>query len=165
MKKGKETIGNPGNTALQELTTLSNKHKRERYKSVPKHALPVVKYEDVTASGLTRAVIAWLELNGHKAWRQSSEGRYRPGKMITDVIGRVRQMKGQYFRGTNKGHSDISSIIEGKFVGWEVKIGKDAQSDKQKQFQDEVEKAGGGYFIIHSFDEFMQLYKQQIHNG
>jgi hypothetical protein len=146
--------------ALKELESLAMKNKRTKYPNIKEHALPVVKYNDNTANSLTKAILAWLELNGHKAWRQGSEGRYRPGKEYVDVIGRTRLMKGSYIPGLNKGHSDVQSIIDGRFVAWEIKIGKDKQSAVQKQFQQEVEKAGGKYFLIPDFDTFMRHYKQ-----
>jgi hypothetical protein len=138
---------------------LDQKAKKQKYPNVPDHCMAKSKFTDATANGLTKAILSWLELNGHKAWRQSSEGRYRPGKQFTDVVGHVRQMKGKYIPGTNKGHGDVASIVDGRFVAWEVKM-KDKQSEAQNQFQVEVEKSGGKYFIIHSFDEFMKFYKE-----
>ena len=69
-------------------------------------------------------------------------------------------MKGMYLPGQNNGAADVHSIINGIFTAWEVKIGRDKQSPKQKQFQEEVERSGGKYFIVRSFDEFMNQYKQ-----
>lgn len=145
--------------ALQELMIKAGMAEREKYPNVPEHARPKPKFKDDTANNLTKAVLAWLKLNGHKSWRQSSEGRYRPGKQYTDVIGRTRLMKGSYIPGTNKGHGDVSAIINVLFVAWEIKM-QDKQSKVQSEFQKEVEQSGGKYFIAHSFDEFMQQYKQ-----
>lgn len=144
--------------ALKELERLAYDRKREQYPNVSTHCLPRSKFSDSSANNLTKAILAWLELNGHKAWRQSSEGRYRQGHQYTDCIGRVHIAKGKFIPGTNKGHGDVASIIGGQFVSWEVKM-KDKQSEKQKQFQEEVEASGGKYFIVRSFDEFMSRYK------
>ncbi len=45
-------------------------------------------------------------------------------------------------------------------VAIEVKIGKDRQSDSQKEYQRKVEKAGGIYIIIGTFDEFIKHYAE-----
>lgn len=150
-------------TAIQELKELYAVNHKKKYPNVPSIARVTPRYEDVTANGLTKCIVTWLTLNGHKAWRQSSEGRYRPGKQYTDVIGRTKIEKGMYLPGTNKGHGDVQCIMDGRFVAWEVKM-KDKQSDVQKKFQQEVENAGGKYFIVHSFDEFMRYYKQITSN-
>jgi hypothetical protein len=148
--------------ALKQLEMLSAQTSRCKHPNVPEHCRVMPKFQTTTANGLTKAVITWLELSGHKAWRQASEGKYRPGKQYTDVIGRTRLMKGSYRPGANKGHGDIASIINGVFVSWEIKIGKDRQSVHQKAFQDEVQRAGGKYFIVSTFDEFMQHYRNLI---
>lgn len=143
---------------IKQLEKLVLADKKKRHPEVPEYALVKPSYTDATANGLTKAILAWLELNGHKAWRQASEGRYRPGETITDVLGHVRQMKGKYIPGTNEGHSDVCAIIDGRFCAIEVKM-KDSQSEKQKKYQREVEASGGLYKIVHNFDEFMQWYK------
>lgn len=144
-------------TALKHLSQLDFEHRRKMYPSVPAHCLPKRSYSDKTANGLTQCIIHWLTLNGHKAWRQGSEGRYRPGKQITDVIGRVRQMKGMYLPGQNKGASDVAAIIRGRFCAIEVKM-KDKQSEAQKAYQSEVEASGGLYWLVRSFEDFMKHY-------
>lgn len=152
------------NNGLQELKTKVKDSLRKKYPSLPDHALTIPRYSDTTANSLTKAILDYLKVSNHKAWRQSSEGRYRPGQTLVDVIGRTRVMKGQYLPGTNEGHADVQSIINGLFVAWEVKM-KDKQSDKQKQFQQEVEQSGGKYFICRSFDEFITQYKQLTNNN
>lgn len=92
------------------------------------------------------------------AWRQSSEGRFRPGKQYTDVIGRVHIAKGKFLPGTNKGHADVCSIIGGVFCAIEVKM-KDKQSTAQKQYQKQVEDSNGRYFIARTFEDFFSWYQ------
>lgn len=146
-------------TALRQLEHLAHEDHRRRYPSVPDHCRPRQKFSDSTAAGLTKAILRYLELRVHKAWRQSSEGRYRPGMQVTDVIGRVRQMKGTWLPGMHTGHGDISAIIHGRFISWELKVGKgDRQRRLQREFQNEVEQSGGKYFIVRSFAEFLTQY-------
>lgn len=139
--------------------------KRRQYPNAPEYALPRTRYSDATANSLTKAILDYLGVNGHKAWRQSSEGRYRPGAVITDVIGRRRQMPGVWLPGQNKGIGDVCAIIHGLFVTWEVKVGRDRQSKVQRQFQQEVENSGGRYFIAHDFDQFLQQYRSIVNKN
>src|SRR5260370_41147793 len=45
------------------------------------------------------------------------------------------------------GSPDIVCVIDGQFVGIEVKAPKGRQSDNQKQFQAELEAVGGKYIL------------------
>jgi len=66
------------------------------------------------------------------------------------------------FRTSNgtAGVEDIICIVRGKYVGIEVKAGKDAQSPVQKARQIDVEKAGGVYFIARSTDSFLEFFAE-----
>lgn len=147
-------------TALEHLQQLDFEDRRKRYPSCPPHAIPRRRFSDRTANGLTLCILTWFRLHGHKAWRQGSEGRYRPGKTITDVVGRQRTMKGQWLPGQNNGASDVAAIVNGRFVAIEVKM-RDRQSEAQQRYQQEVEASGGLYFIVRSFEEFLTFYQQQ----
>lgn len=143
------------------LTQLALTALKERYPSFPKHAIPIPKYSDATANGLTKCVIDFLNYSGHQAERVSSMGRMLDKtKIVEDVLGRQRTIGSmQYIKGTStNGTSDISSIINGKSVKIEIKIGKDRQSKAQKDYQLATEKAGGIYLITKTFDEFMTQY-------
>ena len=153
------------------LTSLKLKELRDKYPSVP--YLPEPKYTDATANGLTKCVIDFLNLSGHQAERISSMGRMIDKRQkTTDVLGRERIIGSlTYIKGTStNGTADISSIINGKSVKIEIKIGKDRQSEVQKKYQQATEKAGGIYLITKSFDEFMEQYKKlragtKLYNG
>jgi hypothetical protein len=60
-----------------------------------------------------------------------------------------------------KGSADLSIIIRGHAIKAEIKI-KDSQSEYQKEYQRQVEAAGGIYIIIRSFDEFLNFYNQLV---
>lgn len=139
---------------LKELSRLDLEARRKQYPNVPDHALGSAKFSDKTANGLTKAIIRYLQLCGHTAWRQSSEGRYRPGVRVTDVLGRVRQMKGTFLPGQNNGASDVAALVNGRFFAIEVKM-RDKQSDAQKDYQRRIELSGGVYIIARSFDDFL----------
>lgn len=129
---------------------------RIRYPNVPEHALPKKKFTDKNANGLTAMILEWCRL--HKVWanRISSEGRYRPGDEITDVIGQRRQMKGLWLPGMNKGLPDVITCVSGRFIGLEIKIGKDRQSQDQKDMQAGIEASEGVYLIIKTYEQFQK---------
>jgi hypothetical protein len=132
---------------LKELSELTQMDKANRYPSVPSYALPKSKHSDSTANGLTKAIISWLELNGCWATRVSSAGRYiaQQGKFIPST--------------TKRGTADIHAVIAGRHVSIEVKIGRDKMSEDQHKVKAAIEKAGGLYYVAHSFDEFLTFYK------
>ena len=55
-----------------------------------------------------------------------------------------------------KGVPDIIGIIDGRFIGIEVKIGADRQSADQKEIEKEIGEAGGVYFIAKSYDDYLE---------
>ena len=52
--------------------------------------------------------------------------------------------------------TDIIGIINGRFYGIEVKIGRDRQSANQKEVEREIIEAGGVYFIAKSYDDYLE---------
>lgn len=59
-----------------------------------------------------------------------------------------------------KGIPDIIVIVNGKFVGLEVKRPKTYQSEAQKEFEYECKKNGGEYYVVRSIDDVMKIEKQ-----
>lgn len=98
------------------------------------------------ANALTDAVITYIKLKGGIAYRINNMGVYdaKLGKFRTS--------------GTKKGIPDIIGIQQGRFIGVEIKIGKDRQSDDQKLREQEIIKAGGYYYIAKEFDSFKIWY-------
>ena len=152
---------NTHGTPLEALSILAMNAKRKKYPSVPIESLPKPKYNDRTANGLTRCIIDFLTLKDHQAERIGNTGRMVDNRTTyTDVLGRSRTIGGtEWIKGTGTdGTADISATIAGKSVKIEVKIGKDKQSQKQKEYQAAIERAGGLYFIAKSFDMFYLWY-------
>jgi hypothetical protein len=104
-------------------------------------------------NALTTAILYWLCYNGHEAWRENNNSVYsprqgvfrKPGKFAPEGIADVCFIE----RGTGK-HCEI-----------EVKTGDDKQSKKQVEREARVKRAGGKYFVVHNFDEFEVIAKQQ----
>jgi len=137
--------------------------------NVPRYAISLPKYTDTTANGLTKCVIEFLMLSGHFAERVNTMGTARDNrKVVTDVLGRKKTIGSIVWTKTNavKGsadvHSEINVNINGQkipiSVKWEIKIGKDRQSQDQKNYESKVTN----YFIIKSFDDFYKKYTEFI---
>ena len=144
---------------LKELSAEFFKLKQARRPGVPLHALPRYSFTDKSANELTKAILAWFELKGIEAWRQNSTGRYVQEKRQTNVLGHsVVTQKGRYIPSAGgKGSGDIQAILppHGRVLNIEVKIGRDRLRDSQIKFKDRIEKMGGLYLVIRSWDEFI----------
>jgi hypothetical protein len=107
-------------------------------------------------------VIAYITYKGGQAERISSQGQYREGAKIQVGTGEIayhKQLPGKWTPGqSTKGTADISSTIRGRSVKIEIKYGKDVQSQVQKEYQASIERAGGVYIIVRTFDEFVVWY-------
>lgn len=108
-------------------------------------------YSDKTAPGLTECILDFL--NNVKA--QQAERYHSAGVPYIDrKSGEQRFGKPK----TTTGTADIHSTINGRSVKIEIKIGTDRQSPEQKNYQQQVEKAGGIYYIAREFAEFSWWY-------
>jgi len=145
---------------LKELKMIALDENRRRFPNLPESARYIKPYTDKTANGLTRAIIDFLRLSGSQSERINSTGRPIDNtKVITDVLGSKRRIGSmRWIPGTGqKGTADISATIKGRAVKIEIKM-KDRQSEDQKAYQLQVERAGGLYWLVRSFDEFITLY-------
>ena len=148
--------------ALRQLETLAFEQLRAKYPRTPLQYLPKCTYSDKTANGLTKCIIDFIRLQGWQAERVSVQGRYIDNsKVVSDCLGNRRKIgSGKYIPSSmQKGSADISATINGRSVKIEVKIGRDKQSDEQKQYQSQVESAGGVYLIAKDFQSFFEWYK------
>jgi hypothetical protein len=150
---------------IENLKSLALEYDRAKYPSFPEHARTVPKYTDKTANGLTKCIVDWIKFNGYQAERISSTGRVIDNReTYTNVIGqRVTIGSTKWIPGSStKGTADISATINGRSIKIEVKIGKDRQSEAQKEYQAAIERAGGVYIIVKNFDEFVSWYDNFI---
>jgi hypothetical protein len=144
----------------KELIKLKMASSQAKHPNMHPDCIPRPVYSDKTANGLTKMVIDWITLNGGQAERISNMGRYiDSSKVVTNVLGqRIKIGSGKFIPGAGtNGTADISAIIKGKSVKIEIKM-KDKQSEAQKKYQESVEMAGGIYYIVRSFDDFMEKY-------
>lgn len=139
------------------------KNKLENYPSFVgrENCMPSANIKESGANDLTRLVIDFIIFNNGQAERISSQGQYRDGKkQVIDCIGRQRTIgSGVWTKGSaTLGTADISATIKGRSVKIEIKWKKDSQSDNQKKYEESVNKAGGIYIIIKTFDGFVDWF-------
>lgn len=114
------------------------------------------KREDATANGLTRCIIDFLRLRGCQAERITVTGRANEVKNSSGRTVGIKWTKSHMTVGT----ADVSATIQGRSVKIEVKIDRDRQSDAQKEYQRQVEAAGGIYYIATDFESFVKWYNE-----
>ena len=108
-----------------------------------------------TANGLTQFIVNYIDWIGFHANRISSAGRFIPSPDKFDA--------GIFIPSTTKnGTADVMSIVNGKAIAWEVKIGKDRASSDQLKQQAQIEAAGGFYYFVSTPDEFLTLLKKHL---
>ena len=91
------------------------------------------------------SILDFLKMKGVFCYRnQKGIIPIRRGRAI------VGQRKGDKF--TN-GMPDIVAIVDGVYVGIEVKTEDGVQSPDQKRWQKMIEEANGLYFLVHSWEE------------
>lgn len=141
------------------LKDLSQAISEKKYGSIPAHARPVRLYSEKNANELTKAILAYLEFKGVKAWRQVSEGRFIQGREYhSELTGRTHREKGRYIPRSKaaKGIGDIAAVVKGKFVSIEVKFGKDRMRPEQHKFAEELKESGGIYFVVKTWEDFIR---------
>jgi hypothetical protein len=148
---------------FDQLIQMALENNRQKHPSFPDAYRVTPKYTDKTANGLTKCIVDYLNFSGHVASRINNMGTWRADK--TNVNG------GFYTRSNQmKGIADIDSTVNVKITGipvglsvkWEVKIGKDTQSEAQKEYEKKITASGGHYYIVKSFEDFLQKYTALI---
>lgn len=58
---------------------------------------------------------------------------------------------------SSKGFPDIICCIKGKYVAFELKVGKNGMQADQKVWKMRIERAGGLHFVPKTLDEFRTI--------
>jgi hypothetical protein len=117
-------------------------------------------------NALTGAIVDYIRMQYGHAERVNNIAR-----QVKSKSGAMVHIPSANFRGTADIHAtkrksffDPLSVIPhgiifGQFVAIEVKTGKDKQSEAQAYYQSCVERAGGVYMIVHTFDDFLKQWE------
>lgn len=133
----------------QNVKQLEEDYKRFYYASrvIPDNLQTDFKFRDDTANGLTKCICNWLSMCGYFGGRVNTTGTYN-------------KKLGKYIKsGATLGMADITAIKNGKHVSIEVKTGRDKPRKEQLKRKEEIERAGGFYIFVNSFDNFINQFK------
>ena len=147
----------------KRLHDLLIEQSKRRYPNLPDHVRTIKIPSDKKANGLKRLVIMYINCIGGFAERINTMGRViDKRKAVTDVVGRQKTIGSMTYIPTTgvRGSADISAMFMGKSYKIEVKIGKDRQSVHQKAYQENIERTGGVYMIVRSFDDFLDQFNK-----
>jgi hypothetical protein len=132
--------------AVKELETMAFEEAKQRHPSIdPKYLAPRT-YRDDRANGLTKCIVDYITLRGGMASRINSSGVW--DKKLNKY--RIPTQK--------RGLADIWATYRGLSLQIEVKIGRDRQSEHQKQVEQQQTDAGGLYYIARNFSEFKEWF-------
>lgn len=154
--------------AVKRLEDALLAEKAKRYKLTEPELLIRPDLTDKTANGMTKCIIQYVRLRGGQAERINTMGRpIDRRKVYQDAVGLTRSIGSiEWIKGTGtRGSADISATIKGQSVKIEVKIGTDRQSQAQKEYEKNIEAAGGIYYIARDFTSFVEWYHSKFGKG
>lgn len=91
-------------------------------------------------SDVQKAILDYLRYRGIFCFKNNTVGIYK-------------RDTGAYIPSQSKGSPDIICVVDGKFIGIEVKGPSGRQSPDQIEFQERLERAGGRYIVARSIDD------------
>lgn len=135
--------------SIKRFENFALQKKIEANPSFPYPTKP--RYSDRDTNSLTKCVQDCIELTGGFVERVNSTG------MLVKTKGGERWVKGSSRAGT----ADLHCMIRGLAVKIEIKCRytNDRQSQAQKEYQRDIEKAGGIYVIVRDFTQFYNWYR------
>ena len=104
----------------------------------------------MTHTQLVRGLIDYIEMVKNRL----------PITGVKTASGQVRQDNGRWFSTGRPGWPDVTCCVRGRFVGLEAKTGTGKQSKEQKECQEEIERAGGLYFVVRSLGDVKRIMEE-----
>lgn len=88
------------------------------------------------------AILDWLKVKRIFHYRQNTGGA---------------RLNGFHVRFGVPGAPDIVAVVKGSFVGIEVKKRGESQSEKQKEFEINLNRAGGKYILAYALEDVIKV--------
>jgi len=106
----------------------------------------------LTAEQITSSILGYLHAHGFTAWAQPNRGEYDP-----------TTQRWRPHPNARRGVPDILGFrrADGKFLGVEVKAGRDQLRTEQIDFLNELKAAGGLAFVARDFAHFVQSFERR----
>ena len=101
-------------------------------------------------TALRNQILDYLSYKGIMAWLNNTSGNFN---LRTQSYYKNPRLK--------LGVADILAVLppNGRLLAIEAKVGKNKQTETQKQFQQEIEANGGIYLLVYDVDEVMEFIK------
>lgn len=150
---------------LQILTETKTKEILHRYGDKAHAFLYQAKFSDKSEKELERCILYYAELMGFQAEPiKVKPNRVDNRRHYVDSVGYARTIGSITWTKSSMqaGSADMSLTILGRSVKVEIKIGKDTQKKNQKEYQKQIESAGGQYWIVKTFADFYEKYQKFI---
>lgn len=149
-------------TALQVLSCMDKLYREQQAPSMNPNYIVATKFKETCANDIEKAIEKFAIITGFLAERTKTQGRKMEAKYKDTPNGRLQVSKEKFVTSTSrKGSSDMKLLLDGAYITLEVKFGKDTQSADQKKYQADVERNGGTYLIIKTFEQFLIWYVQR----
>jgi hypothetical protein len=143
------------------LADNRNRYPNNPYPLRPKH------YNLRNTADFTRAITKFIQLHGFQANMINPKVRFVNNSFYTtDILGhRLKIGSNSWIGGAlSNGAPIVTATILGRSVKLEIRntATQFRQSEAQKQYQHQIEQAGGIYFIVNSFGEFANWFYEMI---
>lgn len=96
---------------------------------------------------IQRTICDYLQLKNYFFWRTNTTPIYDPTRKAFRAMPKYAL----------KGVPDVILVLDGVFVGLEVKTRSGRQNEAQAAFEKRVKEAGGRYYVVRSLDEVKEL--------
>jgi len=149
-------------TALQVLGMMDKIHRENKAPSMNPNYITATKFKETKANDVEKAIEKFASIVGFLAERTKTQGRLMAATYKDTAMGRLQTSKEKFVTSTSrKGSSDMKLLIQGTPIYCEIKFGKDKQRPDQIKYQSDVERNGGVYIIVKTFEEFMVWYSNR----
>lgn len=159
-------------TPLDHLKKLLLEESKRKFPSVPDYARQVNTFDTMKPEKREKKRIeAFLLATGNYGSIIENRGQRKDNrKVVTDVLGGQKVIGSVEYIGSGmrKGLADVKAIINGTPIDFELKRnyskGKDRMSSHQLQELERINRAGGKYVIVSSFEDFHRWYMEFINS-
>lgn len=146
-------------TALSVLSMMDKIHREIKSPSMNPNYITATKFKETKANDIEKAIEKFASIVGFLAERTKTQGRLMSATYKDTAMGRLQTSKEKFVTSTSrKGSSDMKLLIKGQPIYCEIKFGKDKQRPDQIKYQADVERNGGVYIIVKTFEEFLIWY-------
>lgn len=108
-------------------------------------------------SQIETSICHYLRIKGYFFWKQPQAGYFAGKQKDGHWIGSFRRHVNPYCR---RGVPDLILVKNGQFIGLEVKTPTNRQTLEQVDFQYDLEKNGGKYFVVRSIEDVEKVLQE-----